>query len=267
MIGLAPFAYANLGIALHRNGEFAQAFASLKVARDMFKAQNHRAGEAYVVDALAQMYALDGRKAEAEKSWRYCLSLYEGMTSTMFADLRASGSKDVLEKLEQAGRAVMSATTVGTVIARGGQAAHAMSQERPPEQSQPSVFDVWSHSYEGLAARMSSASSDPTSVLSGDEPAQIARAHAAAMNMPSASATQIENSMTAQAGALSKSVDAVGERGGHAGHRRRHVRCADRRGADCSPPCCRPSRFRRCRRCASRTSISGCRTRIRIRRT
>jgi len=103
VIGLAPFAYANLGIALHRNGEFSQAFASLKVARDMFKAQNHRAGEAYVVDALAQMYALDGRKAEAEKSWRYCLSLYEGMTSTMFADLRASGSKDVLEKLEKLG--------------------------------------------------------------------------------------------------------------------------------------------------------------------
>ena len=47
LIGLAPFAYANLGIGLHRNGEFAQAFASLKVARDMFKAQNHRAGEAY----------------------------------------------------------------------------------------------------------------------------------------------------------------------------------------------------------------------------
>jgi len=103
LVGLAPFAYANLGIALHRNGEFAQAFASLKVARDMFKAQNHRAGEAYVVDVLGQMYALDGRKAEAEKSWRYCLSLYEGMTSPTFGDLRASGSKDVLEKLQQLG--------------------------------------------------------------------------------------------------------------------------------------------------------------------
>jgi len=101
--GLAPFAYANLGIGLHRNGEFAQGFASLKVARDMFRAQNHRAGEAYVVDVLGQIYALDGRKAEAEKSWRYCLSLYEGMTSTTFADLRTSGSKDVLAKLEQLG--------------------------------------------------------------------------------------------------------------------------------------------------------------------
>jgi hypothetical protein len=69
----------------------------------MFKAQNHRAGEAFVVDALAQMYALDGRKAEADKSWRYCLSLYESMTSSTFADLRASGSKDVIAKLAQLG--------------------------------------------------------------------------------------------------------------------------------------------------------------------
>lgn len=103
LIGLAPFAYANLGIGLHRQGEFEQAFAALKVARDMFKAQNHRAGEAFVVDALAQMYALDGRKAEADKSWRYCLSLYESMTSSTFADLRASGSKDVIAKLAQLG--------------------------------------------------------------------------------------------------------------------------------------------------------------------
>ena len=58
---------------------------------------------------------------------------------------------------------------------------------------------------------MSSASSDPVSFLSGDQPAQLARAHAAATNMPSASATQIEDSMTAQASALSQSVDAVGE--------------------------------------------------------
>jgi len=103
LTGLAPFAYANLGVGLHRNGEFAHAFASLKVARDMFKAQNHRAGEAYVVDVLAQMYALDGRKVEAEKSWHYCLTLYEGMTSPTFGDLRTSGTKDVREKLQHLG--------------------------------------------------------------------------------------------------------------------------------------------------------------------
>jgi tetratricopeptide (TPR) repeat protein len=100
---LAPFVYVNLGVSLHRQKQFEQAFASLKVARDMFKAQKHRAGEAFVVDALAQMYALDGRKAEAEKSWRYALSLYEGMTASTFKDLRAAGREDVLAKLKQLG--------------------------------------------------------------------------------------------------------------------------------------------------------------------
>ncbi len=101
--GLAPFAYVNLGICLHRQSEFAQAFAALKVARDMFKAQNHRPGEAFVVDALAQMYVLDGRNQEAEKSWRYCLSLYDGMTSSMFKDVREAGRQDVIAKLKRIG--------------------------------------------------------------------------------------------------------------------------------------------------------------------
>jgi len=103
MNGLAPFVYANLGVSLHRQSQFAQAFAALKVARDMFKAQNHRAGEAFVVDTLAQMYALDGRNAEAEKSWRYCLTLYDGMTSSTFRDVRAAGRSEVIAKLEKLG--------------------------------------------------------------------------------------------------------------------------------------------------------------------
>jgi tetratricopeptide (TPR) repeat protein len=101
--GLAPFAYVNLGVSLQRQNQFEQSFAALKVARDMFKAQNHRPGEAYVVDALAQMYVLEGRKAEAERSWRYCLHLYESMTSSTFKDLRAKGREDVLAKLRTLG--------------------------------------------------------------------------------------------------------------------------------------------------------------------
>ncbi|MEP7245314.1 MAG: tetratricopeptide repeat protein [Gammaproteobacteria bacterium] len=101
--GLAPFVYANLGVSLHRQQQFAQAFAALKVARDMFKAQNYRAGEAFVVDTLAQMYALDGRNSEAERSWRYCLSLYDGMTSSTFRDVRAAGRSEVIAKLAKLG--------------------------------------------------------------------------------------------------------------------------------------------------------------------
>jgi len=101
--GLAPFVYVNLGVSLHRLNQFEQAFAALKVGRDMFKAQNHRAGEAFVVDTLAQMYVLDGRKSEAERSWRYCLSLYDSMTSSTFKDVRKAGRDDVVAKLKNLG--------------------------------------------------------------------------------------------------------------------------------------------------------------------
>lgn len=98
---LAPYVYTNLGIALHREGSFKQAFASLKVARDMFKAQNHRPGEAHVVDCLAQMYAMDKENEKAEKSWLYALSIYDGITASTFKDLRESGREDIVAKLER----------------------------------------------------------------------------------------------------------------------------------------------------------------------
>ncbi|MBN2701071.1 MAG: tetratricopeptide repeat protein [Methylothermaceae bacterium] len=100
---VAPFAYTNLGISLHRQDDFEQAFTALKVARDMFKAQNQRPGEAYVVDCLAQMYALDGRREEAAKAWRYALSIYEGITSPTFNDLREHGQEDIRAKLKRLG--------------------------------------------------------------------------------------------------------------------------------------------------------------------
>ena len=86
--------------------------------------------------------------------------------------------------------------SVGTVIARGGQAAHAMSQENARS---PSTFDVWTHSYEGLPSSMQAAAGDPAAFL------------AAAQNMPRSSVDQIANSMRAQPRALSARVDAVGQ--------------------------------------------------------
>ena len=100
---LAPLVYTNLGMTLHRRGDFAQAFASLKVARDMFKAQNQKPGEAYVVDCLAQIYALDGRRNEAAKAWQYALSIYKGMTSSLFKDLREKASEEIRSKLARLG--------------------------------------------------------------------------------------------------------------------------------------------------------------------
>jgi RHS repeat-associated protein len=97
-------------------------------------------------------------------------------------------------------------SAAGTAIARGGQSAKEMSQPGV----QPSPFDVWTHSYDGMADGMQAAANDPVGFLKGD-PAQLARAQAAAMNLSSASANQIENSMTAQASALGDSVTAVGQ--------------------------------------------------------
>jgi tetratricopeptide (TPR) repeat protein len=98
---LAPFVYTNLGVSLHRQDEFKQAFDVLRIARDMFKAQKQRPGRAHVIDTLAGMYAIDGKNKKAERTWLYALSLYEGMTSSHFADLRENGSQAIVAKLEQ----------------------------------------------------------------------------------------------------------------------------------------------------------------------
>jgi hypothetical protein len=103
LTALAPFAYTNLGIALHRQGDSEHALASLKVARDMFRAQNQRPGEAYVVDTLAQLYVLEGRREEAENAWRYALSIYDGMSSPLYKDLREGGRDDITSKLGRLG--------------------------------------------------------------------------------------------------------------------------------------------------------------------
>jgi RHS repeat-associated protein len=104
----------------------------------------------------------------------------------------------------------MSPTTVGTAIARGGQTAHEMSQDSA---AQPSAFDVWTHSYDGMSQSMQAVAENPASLVSVDT-AQLARASAAAMNLSSASANQIENSMAAQASALGESVTAIGQADG-----------------------------------------------------
>lgn len=98
---LAPFVYTNLGVSLHRQDAFEQAFDSLRVARDMFRAQKQLPGEVHVVDTLAGMYAIDGDNDKAEKTWFYALELYEGITSSAFSDLRENGIEDICGKLER----------------------------------------------------------------------------------------------------------------------------------------------------------------------
>ena len=100
---LAPMAYTNLGVSLHRLGDFDQAFAALRVGSAFYRAQGNLPGEAFVCDNLALIYQELGRPADAEKVWRYALARYEGITNPAMADVRESGRADVLAKLERLG--------------------------------------------------------------------------------------------------------------------------------------------------------------------
>ena len=102
---LAPIVFTNLGVALHRSDEIEHAFKHLKVARDMFKAQNNLPGEAYVCDCLAKLHHEVDRKPEAEKAWRFALSLYDKIDNPVLEDVKQMGRKDILSKMKHFGYA------------------------------------------------------------------------------------------------------------------------------------------------------------------
>jgi tetratricopeptide (TPR) repeat protein len=100
---LTPMVFTNLGVALHRAGSAEQAFDSLKVARDIFRSQNNRPGEAHVCDCLALIYLERERRKEAEKAWHYALTLYDGIENPAMADVKAAGREDIIGKLKHNG--------------------------------------------------------------------------------------------------------------------------------------------------------------------
>jgi tetratricopeptide (TPR) repeat protein len=102
---LAPMAYTNLGVALHRLGDFDQAFAALRVGSTFYRAQGNLPGEAFVCDNLALIYQELGRPADAEKVWRYALARYDSIANPAMKDVREAGRTDVLAKLERLGAA------------------------------------------------------------------------------------------------------------------------------------------------------------------
>lgn len=96
---LAPLAYTDLGIALNRSGDSEHSFEALRVGSEFFRAQGKLPGEAHVCDTLAKMHEERGEPAEAERVWRYALSLYEGIANPQLADVRAAGVEDITAKL------------------------------------------------------------------------------------------------------------------------------------------------------------------------
>jgi tetratricopeptide (TPR) repeat protein len=102
---LAPMAYTNLGVSLHRLGNFDQAFAALRVGSTFYRAQGNLPGEAFVCDNLALIYQELGRPADAEKVLRYALGRYDSITNPTMADVREAGRAEILAKLERLGAA------------------------------------------------------------------------------------------------------------------------------------------------------------------
>src|SRR4029077_4974029 len=98
---IAPMVYMNLGIALHRLQQSDEAFESLKVANRFFKAEGSRPGEPFTCDNLATMYHEAGRRDEAVETWRYALSVYEGITNPDMRDVREAGCADIRAKLDR----------------------------------------------------------------------------------------------------------------------------------------------------------------------
>jgi tetratricopeptide (TPR) repeat protein len=97
---LAPVAYTNLGVALHRLGDFGQAFAALKIGSRFFRAVGNLPGEAFVCDNLALMHRERGDAAAAARVWRYALSLYDGIRNPHFASVREAGRTEFSQKIQ-----------------------------------------------------------------------------------------------------------------------------------------------------------------------
>lgn len=99
--GLLPLVLTNLGLTLNKLQRIDDAIESLKVARNTFKALKHIPGQAHVLDCLACIYHENQYPELAEKSWLVAKSLYDGITSDAFTDVREAGSKDIVEKLKR----------------------------------------------------------------------------------------------------------------------------------------------------------------------
>jgi tetratricopeptide (TPR) repeat protein len=99
--GVLPLALTNLGVALSRQNRVAEAIEALRVAYQNFKAQNHKPGQAFVFDTMAAVHHAARRDDEAEQAWLAALDIYRGITSSAFADLRESGSNDIVAKLDR----------------------------------------------------------------------------------------------------------------------------------------------------------------------
>jgi tetratricopeptide (TPR) repeat protein len=93
----------NLGIALFQLGRMAEGEKSFDTACLTFQGINNPPGAAYSLDCKASALAKAGHKKEAERAWLRALGIYESIEGDALKDVRESGRKDILEKLDRLG--------------------------------------------------------------------------------------------------------------------------------------------------------------------
>jgi tetratricopeptide (TPR) repeat protein len=94
----------NLGIALSERGQMAEAVESFDTACLTFQGINNHTGAAYSLDCKASALAKAGHKREAEEAWLRALAIYDSIQGDTLKDVRESGRKDILDKLNRLGR-------------------------------------------------------------------------------------------------------------------------------------------------------------------
>lgn len=97
---LAAMSLTNLGLALYHEHRGAEALEALGAARGIFKALDHRPGEAHVVDCSAGIW-LHSDPERARSLWREALAIYDSIRSPHLSEVRASGRTDIVGKLER----------------------------------------------------------------------------------------------------------------------------------------------------------------------
>jgi tetratricopeptide (TPR) repeat protein len=101
---LLAMVLTNLGIALSNRGQIAEAVESFDTACLTFQGINNHTGAAYGLDCKASALAKAGRKREAEEAWLRALAIYDSIEGDTLKEVRESGRKDILDKLNRLGR-------------------------------------------------------------------------------------------------------------------------------------------------------------------
>src|SRR5262249_41540581 len=140
--GFLPMALTNLGVSLHRQGRMTEAVQSFAVARKTWQAQNHPPGQAYTLDALAQVYQAEKKNAEAEACWLEAIALVEGIGRDAVQEPFQPGRAALVQKLVQHYQATNQASKLERLRRSPGGPARGQSDRANPGSGRPASGSV-----------------------------------------------------------------------------------------------------------------------------